>query len=130
MGRDEVLRLLQEREAACRGEADRLRQEAERIAELLTACEEELARISTACQVVGELPMVHTPAGPVRPPVPSPHAEMFRPGRAEVRDAGEVLTEQVLEVLTGPAGPVRCRQVVEGLGLEVTPRNVGGCAIT
>jgi hypothetical protein len=58
MSCDEVLRLLREREAACRGEAERLRAEAERITALLATCEGELARITTACQVVGELPRV------------------------------------------------------------------------
>ena len=42
---DEVLVLLREREAACRGEAERLRGESERIAGLLRVCEEELARL-------------------------------------------------------------------------------------
>lgn len=32
-------------------------------------------------------------------------------------------TERVLGVLTGYAGPVRCRQVVEKLGLEATTRS-------
>lgn len=39
-------------------------------------------------------------------------------------DAAAVFAERVLGVLAGYAGPVRCRQVVEGLGLEMTARNV------
>ena len=70
-----MLVLLREREAACRGEAERLRGEAERIAELLRVCEEELAWFSTACEVVGELPTVHAPAASARPQVPAPRIE-------------------------------------------------------
>jgi hypothetical protein len=118
-----VLRRLREREAACRGEAERLRGEAERIAELLRVCEEESVGLSTACQVVGELPMVHALVAPARPQVPAPRTESVG-GRAQVKDAAAVMTEQMLGVLAGHAGPVRCRRVVEGLGLEATARNV------
>lgn len=115
MGCDEVLRLLREREAACRGEAERLRVEAERITALLATCERELARITTACQVVGELPRVEpVPAAPVALAV-VPAAR--RPPDAEAR-------ERLLAVLARYAGPVRCRQVAEDLGLEVTARQV------
>jgi hypothetical protein len=113
MSCDEVLRLLREREAACRGEAERLRAEAERITALLATCERELARITTACQVVGELPCVEPlPAVPVAV-VPAAR----RPPDAEAR-------ERLLAVLARYAGPVRCRQVAEDLGLEVTARQV------
>jgi hypothetical protein len=115
MGCEEVLGLLREREAACRREAERLRGEAERIAGLLAVCEQELARVATACQVVGELPAAHGAAGPA-PRLPAPRSEVGT-------GVGEV-TGRVLEVLAGYAGPVRCRQVVEGLGLEATPREV------
>ena len=113
MSCDEVLRLLRVREAACRGEAERLRAEAERITALLATCERELARITTACQVVGELPRVEpVPAAPVAVAsavVPAAR----RPPDAEAR-------ERLLAVLARYAGPVRCRQVAEDLGLEVT----------
>ena len=61
--RDEQISGLREREAAYRREAERLRGEAERIAGLLAVCEQELARVATACQVVGEVPVVHGAAG-------------------------------------------------------------------
>lgn len=89
VGCDEVLRLLREREAACGGEAERLRGEAERIAELLRVCEVELVRLSTACQVVGELPVVHALAACALSQVPGPRTESVG-GRAQVRDATAV----------------------------------------
>ena len=52
MDRDGVLRLLDERQAACRAQADRLRGEAERIAGLLAACQLELERVVTAREAV------------------------------------------------------------------------------
>lgn len=53
----EVLQLLDEREAACRVEADRLQAEAERIGALLASCRRELERLVAAREVVGELMM-------------------------------------------------------------------------
>ena len=87
-------------------------------------CETELERLVTARQVVGELPAVHVAAAADdRPALPAP-----RTGSAEVRehgqDAAALFAEQVLQVLGGHAGPVRCRRVAEGLGLEITARNV------
>ncbi|MGX4694969.1 hypothetical protein [Streptomyces sp. JNUCC 63] len=107
MSCDEVLRLLREREA-------------ERITALLTTCEREPARITTACQVVGELPCSEpVPAAPAA--VASAVVPAARrggcPPDAEAR-------EQLLAVLARYAGPVRCRQVVEDLGLEMTVRQV------
>ncbi|MDT0470008.1 hypothetical protein [Streptomyces gibsoniae] len=117
MSCDEVLRLLREREAACRGEAERLRAEAERITALLATCERELARITTACEVVGELPRIE--------PVPAaPAAVAFAVVPAARRPPDARAREQLLAVLARYAGPVRCRQVVEDLGLEVTARQV------
>jgi hypothetical protein len=121
VGCDEVLVLLREREAACRGEAERLRGEAGRIAGLLRVCEEELARLSTAVQVVGELPTVQASVLSALPRVPSPRGEL---ADARAVEAAVSFTERVLGVLAGYAGPVRCRQVVEGPGLEATARNV------
>jgi hypothetical protein len=123
MGCEEVLALLREREASCRREAERLRGEAERITALLAVCEQELARVATAYQVVGELPVAHGAAEPVAH-IPSPRAQAPAPGGGEV--AGEVgeFAARVLTVLAAYAGPVRCRQVVEALGLEATPREV------
>jgi len=124
MSRDVVLQQLDERSAAYQAEAERLRAEAERITGLLAVCEAELERLVTARQVVGELPAVHVAAAvPDRPGLPVP-----RTGSAGVReigpDAAAPFAEQVLKVLAGHAGPVRCRQVAEGLGLEITARNV------
>jgi hypothetical protein len=59
VGCGEVQWLLDERLVACRGEVERLRVEAERIAELITGREAELVRLEVARQVVGELPLVH-----------------------------------------------------------------------
>jgi hypothetical protein len=105
------------------GKAERLRGEAERIAGLLRVCEEELARLSTAVQVVGELPTVQVSEVSVRLQVPSPRCELAGGQAVEVAAS---FTERVLGVLAGYAGPVRCRQVVEGLGLEATARNAEG----
>ena len=121
MGCDEVLVLLREREVACGGEVERLRGEAERIAGLLRVCEEELVRVSTAVEVVGELPVVQDSAVSARLQLPVPRCELAGGPEAEVAVS---FTERVLGVLAGYAGPVRCRQVVEGLGLEATARNV------
>jgi hypothetical protein len=123
VGCDEVLVLLREREAACHGEAERLRGESERIAGLLRACEEELARLSTAVEVVGELPVVQAWAVSARSQVPAPRCELAG-GQALEAEVAASFAERVLGVLAGYAGPVRCRQVVEGLGLEVSARNV------
>jgi hypothetical protein len=124
MSRDVVLQQLDERSASCQAEAGRLRAEAERIAGLLAVCETELVRLVTARQVVGELPAVNVAATvPERPPVPAPRTGSAK-ARKRGQDAAASFTEQVLKVLAGHAGPVRCGQVVEGLGLEVTARNV------
>lgn len=58
MSCDEVLRLLREREATCHSEAQRLGVEAERFMDRPAMCEQEPGRISTACEVVGELPRI------------------------------------------------------------------------
>lgn len=123
MGRDEVLVLLREREAAYLGEAERLRGEAERIAGLLRVCEEELARLTTACEVVGELLAAQAPDGLAHAQIPSPRGELVEE-KAPMTESAASFIERVLTVLAGYAGPVRCRQVVEGLGVEVTARNV------
>ncbi|MBV9023679.1 MAG: hypothetical protein JO362_07765, partial [Streptomycetaceae bacterium] len=110
MGCDEVLRLLREREAACRGEAERLRTEMERITALLAMCEEELSRIETACRVVGELPVVHAVSAvvatrvPAARAVPVPEPESGGSGRADARVAAAEFGEEVLAVLGRYAG--------------------------
>lgn len=126
MGCEQVRLLLVERVGACGGEVDRLRVELERISGLVAAREEELARLTTALEVVAALPVAH-PAPPTTGAVVAaiPCAGSAPVGGVVVRaEAAAVFTERVLGVLAGFAGPVRCRQVVEGLGLEVTARDV------
>src|SRR5688572_5395591 len=85
MSRDVVLQQLDERSAAYRAEAGRLRAEAERIGGLLAACEAEWERLVTARQVVGELPAVHVAAAVAdRSALPA-----SRTGSAEVREIGQ-----------------------------------------
>lgn len=126
MSRDVVLPQLEERSAAYQAEAERLRAEAERITGLLAVREAELERLVTARQVVGELPAVHAAAAVAdRPSLPAPRtgsAEVS--GRGRRQDGSASFAKQVLQVLAGHAGPVRCGQVTEGLGLEITARNV------
>jgi hypothetical protein len=110
-----VLRLLDEREAACRVEVDRLQAEAERIGALLAACRQELERLVTARGVVGEL----TVAYPVAAVVPASSA-----GPATGVDI-EAFTGRVLAVLAECGRPVRCQEVVAALGEDASvPRHV------
>jgi hypothetical protein len=48
--------------------------------------------------------------------------------REHGQDAAASFAEQVLRVLAGYAGPVRCRRVAEGLGPEITARTWSGYA--
>jgi len=99
-----VLQLLDEREAACRAEADRLQCEAERIGALLAVCRQELERLVTARDVVGELTVAY-PAAAVMP-------ERVAGAAAPGGDV-EAFTVRVL----GERGrPMRCREVVAALG--------------
>lgn len=100
MEREQILRLLGEREAACRAEVVRLEQEAVRIGELIEGCRREVERLATAREVVSGL--VGEPVGAV--PV----------GQDLIPD-GEGFTGRVLAVLA-ERGPVRCREVVAALG--------------
>jgi hypothetical protein len=103
----EVLRLLDEREAACRAEADRLQCEAERIGALLAVYGQELERLVTARDVVGEL----TVAYPAAAVMPARVAGAAAPG-GDV----EAFTKLVLAVLAERGRPMRCREVVAALG--------------
>lgn len=102
----EVLGLLDDREAACRAEADRLQAEAERIGALLAGCRQELERLVTAREVVGELAVAY------------PVVAMPVMGVGVVAPGGDIeaFTKQVLAVLAERGRPVRCREVVAGLG--------------
>ena len=100
MDRDQILRLLGEREAAGRAEVVRLEQEAARITGLIEACRREVDRLATAREVLSGL--VAEPAGAV------PAGQDLKP------DA--VLAAQLLAVLAEVGRPVRCRDVVAALG--------------
>jgi hypothetical protein len=107
----EVLRLLGEREAACRAEHDRLQAEVERIGGLLALCRQELERVVTARGVVGELAGAYPAAVamPARGAIPAaPHREV------------EAFGEQVLAVLAEQDRPVRCQEVVAALGQDAS----------
>lgn len=100
---DGALRLLDERLAACRAQADRLREEAERIAGLLDGCGRELERLVTAREVVAGLSGV---AGP-------------DPRRVVAGNAGDQpqeFTDRALAVLAERGTAMRCRELAEALG--------------
>jgi hypothetical protein len=107
-GRDEVLRLLAEREAACRVELERLAAEAERIGGLIEACRVELERVATARTVVGELVAATETTTTA---VAGPSGELSAAGG----DA-RAFAEQVLDLLTARGHPVRCRGGGRGTG--------------
>lgn len=100
MDRDQILRLLGEREAAGRAEVVRLEQETARITELIEECRREVDRLAIAREVLSGL--VAGPAGAV------PAGRDLQP------DA--VFADQLLAVLTEAGRPVRCRDVVAALG--------------
>jgi hypothetical protein len=100
MDRDQILRLLGEREAAGRAEVVRLEQEAARIGALIEECRREADRLAIAREVLSGL--VAGPVGAV------PAGRDLRP------DA--VFADQLLAVLTEAGRPVRCRDVVAALG--------------
>ncbi len=111
MEREQVLRLLDEREAACQAEVERLQSEAERIGGLLAASRVELERVATARAVVAELVTVAEPAT----------ASAGGAHGIEVADAGVLaFSEQVVGVLAARGRPVRCREVASALGLDPT----------
>jgi hypothetical protein len=100
MDRDQILRLLGEREAAGRAEVLRLEQEAARITGLIEECRREADRLAIAREVLSGL--VTEPAGAV------PAGRDLRP------DA--VFADQLLAVLSEAGRAVRCRDVVAALG--------------
>jgi predicted MarR family transcription regulator len=107
----EVRQLLDEREAACQAECDRLQAEVERIGVLLAARQQELERLVTAREVVGEL----TVAYPAVAVVPVMGADAAAPG-GDI----EAFSKQVLAVLAERGRPVRCREVVAALGEDAS----------
>lgn len=110
----EMLGLLEEREAACRAECDRLQAEADRISGLLSVCQAELERLGTARAVVGELTAVY-------PATALALSEGAVSAVAAVPAVGyEVFGERVLAVLAERDRPVRCQEVVAALGQDAT----------
>jgi hypothetical protein len=100
MDRDQILRLLGEREAAGRAEWLRLEQEAARIAGLIEGCRQEIERLAITREVLSGL--VTGPAEPVAAATdPKPDG---------------VFADQLLTVLAEMGRPVRCREVVAVLG--------------
>jgi hypothetical protein len=120
MGCEEVRLLLEERVSACRGEVEWLRGELARVAELVGDRESELARLSTALQVVAALPVIHTAT--VASSVAAAVLPAARSGEAL---EGEAFNTGVLAALrSGPVGGMRCRELVVAMGLEPVPRLV------
>jgi hypothetical protein len=97
--RDQILRLLGEREAAGRAEWLRLEQEAARIAGLIEGCRLEIERLAITREVLSGL--VTGPAEPVAAADPNPDG---------------VFADRLLTVLAEAGRPVRCREVVAVLG--------------
>jgi hypothetical protein len=98
--RDQILRLLGEREAAGRAEWLRLDQEAARIAGLIEACRQEIERLAITREVLSGL--VTGPAEPVT-------------ATADPNPDG-VFADRLLAILAETGRPVRCREVVAALG--------------
>jgi hypothetical protein len=110
-----MVRLLDEREAACRAEHDRLRVEIERVSGLLAACGVELERLVTARGVVAEL----TAKFPVGVVVPAQGGGLAGGGKVDG------FADEVIAVLAGLRRPARCHEVVAGLGEDASvARNV------
>ncbi|MDT5033730.1 MAG: hypothetical protein QOC94_3901 [Actinoplanes sp.] len=100
MDRDQILRLLGEREAAGRAEWLRLEQEAAQIAGLIEECWREIDRLAITREVLSGL--VTESAEPV--------------GAAPDLKPDGVFADQLLAVLVDAGRPVRCREVVAVLG--------------
>ena len=100
MDRDQILRLLGEREAAGRAEVLRLEQEAARITGLIEECRREIERLAVTREVLSGL--VTGPAEPVL--------------TVAGLGPGGVFADQLLAVLADAGRPLRCREVVAALG--------------
>jgi hypothetical protein len=128
MGCAEVQRLLEDQVTACRGEVRVLRAELERINVLVAERESDLMRLVTALEVVAALPALHpAPAAPAVPLAGAGPGAL--PASVPVLVAGgsdpEAFTAAVLAAVgAGPAGGMRCRDVVEAMGQEAVPRRV------
>lgn len=104
MGVDEVLRLLGEQETMCRAGVERLDAEQVRLAGLLAACRVELDRLVVAREVI---------AGLVAPPS---LAAVASAGGGVPAGQSTEFGQQLLNILAGQAGPMRCREIVAALG--------------
>jgi hypothetical protein len=93
--RDQILRLLGEREAAGRAEWLRLEQEAAQIAGLIEQCRREIERLAITREVLSGL--------------------VTEPAEPDLKPDG-VFADQLLTVLADAGRPVRCREVVAVLG--------------
>ncbi|MBT8225295.1 MAG: hypothetical protein HKP61_07765 [Dactylosporangium sp.] len=100
MDRDQILRVLGEREAVGRAEVARLEEEAARLAVLIEECRREVDRLATAREVLSGL------AEQLPGAQPAGHALRPEP----------MLMDQLLAVLAAAGRPVRCRDVVAALG--------------
>lgn len=100
MDREQILRLLGEREAVGRAEVARLEEEAERLMVLIDDCRREVDRFAVAREVLSgraeELPGV-VPVGHDLRPEP-------------------IMMDQLLTILATAGRPVRCKDVVAALG--------------
>lgn len=108
MDREQILRMLSEREAVGRAEVARLEEEAARLAVLIEGCRREVDRLATAREVlsglVEELPGAQ-PAGHDLRPEP-------------------IVVDQLLAILAEAGRPVRCKDVVAALGEDPSARRV------
>lgn len=109
MDRDQILRMLGEREAVGWAEVARLEEEAARITVLIEQCRREIDRLSTAREVLSEL------AEELPGAVPAGHDLRPEP----------IVLDQLLTILAEAGRPVRCRDVVAALGEDpAVPRRV------
>lgn len=100
MDREQILRMLGEREAVGRAEVARLEEEAARLAVLIEDCRREVDRLAVAREVVSGL------AEELPGAVPAGHDLKPEP----------VLADQLLTILSEAGRPVRCKDVVAVLG--------------
>ncbi len=109
MDRDQILRVLGEREAVGHAEVARLQEEAARISVLIEACRGEIDRLVIAREVLSGLVE--------RVPGAQPAGDDLRPEL--------VLVDELLTVLVQAGRPMRCRDVVTALGeVPAVPRRV------
>lgn len=100
MDREQILRLLGEREAVGRAEVARLEEEAERLTVLIEDCRREVDRLAVAREVLSGL------AEELPGAVPVGHDLRPEP----------IMMDQLLTILGDAGRPVRCKDVVAALG--------------